>query len=393
MRVGLVAPFFPPDIGGANIYCFEFAKALGEAGHDVHVFAPRGAQPHPAYTLHAVLSLELDADLQHLRRHDMDVWHSLFFFYAPLAAHRPNVFVTGHGDDFFSLRLRYPLPRRAWLARHVLWRLDEGVRRRIERWLHQRELAWNRRIYARAVCQARQVIAVSSFSGTRLCAAYPAARGKTTVIPPGVGERFFEQSRVPRNARLLLTVTRLDEHDRIKNVHGVIAALGMLKDRYAFEYVIIAGGVVGGYRDELVAMIGRLGLQGRVRIEGRKSEAELLEYYQRAGLFVLASYAEPENFEGFGIVFLEANAAGAPVLTSRQGGMTDYVREGENGYYATDPSAEGLRDALQRYFEGQLSFDESRVRAAPQSYRWRNIAARIAAVYGRHGVHAGALQG
>ena len=84
-RIGLVAPYFPPQIGGANIYCHELAKAIAEKGHDVHVFAHQGAQGDSAYTLHPILKLELEQDLAQLAAFDMDVWHSLFLFYAPLA--------------------------------------------------------------------------------------------------------------------------------------------------------------------------------------------------------------------------------------------------------------------------------------------------------------------
>ncbi len=84
-RIGLVAPYFPPHIGGANIYCHELAKAIAEKGHEVHVFAHQDAQGDGAYTLHAILKLDLEADLAQLAAFDMDVWHSLFLFYAPLA--------------------------------------------------------------------------------------------------------------------------------------------------------------------------------------------------------------------------------------------------------------------------------------------------------------------
>src|SRR5205823_6224215 len=102
-RIGLVAPYFPPQIGGAYFYCYELAKALAGKGHEVHVFAHHGATNDSAYVLHPILTLELEPDLERLDDFDMDVWHSLFFFYAPLALRKPNVFVTGHGDDFFSL--------------------------------------------------------------------------------------------------------------------------------------------------------------------------------------------------------------------------------------------------------------------------------------------------
>ena len=384
-RIGLIAPYFPPHIGGANIYCHELAKAIAEKGRDVHVFAHKDAQGDGSYTLHPILKLDLDEDLAQLAAFDMDIWHSLFFFYAPLALSRHNVFVTGFGDDFYSFRIRRTLPARAFLRRHVLWRLPEAAREALERWLQSAELGMNRRLYRRALQRARHVITISSFSKRRLCEAFPEASDKTTIIPPGVTGRFFDGSREPKEKHLLLTVTRLDETDRIKNVHGVIQALAELKDAYDFRYRVIAGAVTGGYRRELEQMIVDKGLSDKVSIEGRKSEDELADCYARADLFILASYAENQNFEGFGIVFLEANAAGTPVLTTREGGMVDYVREGVNGFFTESPSAAGLKAALKRFLDGEISFDRAQVRSAPEPYRWTHIADRVLGVYAAYG--------
>ena len=384
-KIGLIAPYFPPQIGGATIYCHELAKAMASKGLDVHVFSHRDALGDPAYTLHPVLTLELGQDLERLEAFDMDVWHSLYFFYALLALRKPNVFVTGHGDDFFSLRIRRVLPVRAWAGRHLMWRLSDAMRTKMDQMLQRAELALNRRLYRRAIRNARQVIAVSSYSKARFCEEFSEAAGKTTVIPPGVTDRFFAEGGDTKQKNFFLTVTRLDEADRIKNVHGVIEALAELKDDYDFQYRIIAGSVRGGYRDELERMIAEKGLGQKVAIEGRKSEEELAAYYARAGLFILASYAEPRNFEGFGIVFLEANAAGTPVLTTREGGMVDYVREGVNGFFAESSSASGLKAALKRYLDGEVTFDRAQIRVAPEQYRWTHIADRVLAVYAAHG--------
>ncbi len=180
-------------------------------------------------------------------------------------------------------------------------------------------------------------------------------------------------------------MTRLDETDRIKNVHGVIQALAELKDDYDFRYRVVAGAVTGGYRSELERLIVDKGLSDKVSIEGRKTDAELADYYARADLFILASYAENQNFEGFGIVLLEANAAGTPVLTTREGGMVDYVREGVNGFFTESPSASGLKAALKRYLDGEVTFDAAQVRLAPEPYRWARIAERVLGVYAAHG--------
>jgi glycosyltransferase involved in cell wall biosynthesis len=384
-KIGLVAPYFPPHIGGANIYCHELAKAMGEKGHDVHVFAHREAVGDAAYTLHPILKLDLAEDLAQLNAFEMDIWHSLFLFYAPLALRKRNVFITGFGDDFYSFRIRRTLPGRALLGQHLLWRLPDPMRRATERWLQHAELDMNRRLYARALRRAQHVVTISSFSKSRLCAAFPEAADKTTVIPPGVTSRFFLNGHAPKEKHFFLTVTRLDETDRIKNVHGVIEALAELKDDYDFRYRVIAGAVTGGYRSELERMIIDKGLSDKVSIEGRKTEEELADYYARADLFILASYAENQNFEGFGIVFLEANAAGTPVLTTREGGMVDYVREGVNGFFTENPSASALKAALKRYLDGELRFDPAQVRLAPEPYRWAHIAERMLGVYAAHG--------
>ena len=385
LRIGLVAPYFPPQIGGANIYCYELAKAMASKGHEVHVFAHQEALPDSAYTLHPILTMDLAQDLARLDAFEMDVWHSLFLFYAPLALRKPNVFVTGFGDDFYSFRIRRALPGRALLGRHVLWRLNENARTKTEQWLQKSEFDMNRRLYGRALRRAQHVITISSFSKTRLCLAFPEASNKTTVIPPGVTAGYFHNGHAPKEKNFFLTVTRLDETDRIKNVHGVIQALAELKDDYDFRYRVVAGAVTGDYRSELERLIVETGLSDKVSIEGRKTEEELADYYMRADLFILASYAEKQNFEGFGIVFLEANAAGTPVLTTREGGMVDYVREGVNGFFTEDPSPSGLKTALKRYLDGGLSFDPEQVRLAPEPYRWTHIADRVLDVYAAHG--------
>jgi glycosyltransferase involved in cell wall biosynthesis len=247
-------------------------------------------------------------------------------------------------------------------------------------------------LYYLAMFRVQHVITVSTFTRKRLTRHFPATAGRVSVIPPGVSERFFTprdvRENVPGKIPTFLTVTRLDEQDRIKNVHGVIEALADLKQEYAFRYRVISGSQHGNYRQELENLIHDHGLEDAVSIEGRKSDQELVEIYTEADLFILVSYAEPENFEGFGIVFLEANASGIPVLSSREGGMADYIVENDNGFYVEDPSAAGIRAALKRYLDGEISFDPDSIRRFPDPFRWTSITDRIIGVYDEHGTHA-----
>lgn len=388
MRIGLIAPVFLPLISGASLYCFELARALAGHGHDVHVFTPPGGREDPAYTLHPILSSRLPDDIEPLLQHPMDVWHSLYFVYAPMALHVQPFFVTVHGDDAFSFFVPYRLPFRESLQHNLLWRLPSPLQNCINKFLDDNERVYDKYLAGKALRHVGQVIAVSSYTRSRVIEQYSAAATRTSVIPPGVSEQFFSQklrdTSGASECKKFLTVTRLDDAYRIKNVHGVISALGQLKERYDFSYTIVSGTVRGGYRKELEDQVNQLGLQDRILFNGRLSDEDLLNCFHDTDLFILASYAEPDNFEGFGIVFLGANASGVPVLTTRNGGMSDYVVDGQNGLYADDPSPDAISRALIRFFEGEVAFQPERLRASAEPYRWENIASSVLDVYSHY---------
>lgn len=385
IKIGLITPFFLPQIGGANRYCYELAKALSSKGYEVHLFTRKGALEDKDYFSHPVLTFDLANDLRKLKKYDMDIWHSLFFYYAPLSLYKRNVFITGHGDDCFSFRIRFNLPGKKFLEKHLLWRLNGRSRKKSNILLSKCETAMNYYIRYISLLRARHIITVSNYTKSMLSKKYPVSGNKITVLPPGVSERFFKNENKPSDRKnIFLTVSRLDENDRIKNIHGAINALSELKNEYDFKYIIIGGTEHGTYRKELEDLITEKNVGDKITIEGRKTDDELEEYYRTADLFILVSYAEPDNFEGFGIVFLEANASGTPVLTSREGGMADYVQEGVNGYYVRDISSEGIRAALKQYLDGGIKFDRKKMRELPEKFRWTHIADRVLKVYFDH---------
>lgn len=389
MRIGLIAPVFLPLISGASFYCYELARALAALGHEVHIFTPKDGQDDPVYTLHPILKCRLPDDIEPLLSYDMDIWHSLYFVYSPLALFTDKpVFLTVHGDDAFSFFVRYRLPLRQKLTQWLLWRLKPQWQNTLNQGLNAVERLYDKHLANRALAKVKQIVTVSSFTQARVESGYNNAGHRITVIPPGIAPMYFDlpltETKRHSGPFNLLTVTRLDDGYRIKNVHGVISALGLLKEHYDFHYTIISGTVLGNYRSELQQQVEELGLQDRVTFTGRLSDADLVRQYQNSDLFVLASYAEPGNFEGFGIVFLEANASGVPVLTTRSGGMADYVVDGENGLYADDPSPAAISRALQRFFDGTVGFNPVTLRSFAEPYRWLNIASRMQSLYETH---------
>jgi phosphatidylinositol alpha-1,6-mannosyltransferase len=232
--------------------------------------------------------------------------------------------------------------------------------------------AWRRRLREATCLKASKVVANSSFTVEELIN-LGVSRERIALIPPGVdAQRFtpqrdagaFRSGLAPHGEKLLLTVGRLT---RRKGHALVISALPrVLQVVPSLRYVIV--GPDWGEREKLEELIEELDLQKEVVFLGRVGDEELPHIYSACDLFVMANY-EPQNnldTEGFGIVFLEANACGKPVIGGQAGGVADAVVHGETGLLvdATDPDE--LSSAIIR-----LLTDESYARRLGRKGRQR----------------------
>jgi glycosyltransferase involved in cell wall biosynthesis len=114
------------------------------------------------------------------------------------------------------------------------------------------------------------------------------------------------------------------------------------------ETVALLGGD-GFYLPRIRETVSELGLEKSVRVLGRVPDDELAAHYHLADLYVMPSRDDPPgSFEGFGIVFLEAGAAGTPQIGGRSGGIPDAVREGETGLLCDPRDPDDLAEKILR---------------------------------------------
>jgi phosphatidylinositol alpha-1,6-mannosyltransferase len=196
---------------------------------------------------------------------------------------------------------------------------------------------------------ARRVVTISEFS-RRAVQAHGVARADVAVIHPGAAPDVVEPSEAAgvdaAGARVLLSVGRLV--DAYKGHDMVIRAMPLILARVpAARYVVVGDGPRRPYLEALAAS---LGVAHAVQFVGHVSDGEVDRWYRRCELLVLAGRESQVSggAEGYGIVFVEANLRGKPVVGGRSGGIPDAVVDGETGILVDPLDAGDIADAVTR---------------------------------------------
>ena len=102
-------------------------------------------------------------------------------------------------------------------------------------------------------------------------------------------------------------------------------------------------------RQSLENLVAELALQKHVRFLGFVPDATLIDWYNAADIFIMPSRlgtGTDRGVEGFGIVYLEANACNTPVIGGRSGGVPDAVEDGLSGLLVDPQSPQDIADAI-----------------------------------------------
>jgi glycosyltransferase involved in cell wall biosynthesis len=131
----------------------------------------------------------------------------------------------------------------------------------------------------------------------------------------------------------VITTSRLVEKNGIDTL---IRACALLPEK--FQLMIVGGGPLGG---SLKALAAKLGIAHRVAFIGSVPPESVPGYLRAADVFVRASRSE-----GLGSSFLEAMAAGLPIVGTPVGGIVDFLRDGETGLMAPPDDSVGLAEKI-----------------------------------------------
>jgi phosphatidylinositol alpha-1,6-mannosyltransferase len=156
--------------------------------------------------------------------------------------------------------------------------------------------------------------------------------------------------------------------------------------RPELHYVIVGRcGANDAYHDALRALVAAAGAEQHVHFLGNVDEPRKVALMRGCSAFMLTPMVSDEGgFEAFGLVFLEAGAAGRPVIGSDGSGAEDAITDGENGRLCRHGDVAALADAIVSLVEDPARADAlgAAGRARAQTQTWEAAARRVADIYG-----------
>jgi phosphatidylinositol alpha-mannosyltransferase len=218
-------------------------------------------------------------------------------------------------------------------------------------------------------------IAVSAAAATFLAQAIP---GRVEVIPNGVDVELFRRPTAPAPdlppGRTVLWVNRLDPQKGFRVMVRAFALLAQGRDDVAL--VVVGDGADAGAVATLPEAI-----RGRVAMLGRVPHGELPPYHAAADVYVSPAVGQ----ESFGIVLVEAMAAGVPVVATDIPGYREVVRDGVDGLLVPPGDAGALAAAVGRVLD-DAGLAERLAEAGAEradAFSWDVVMPRIEEIYRR----------
>jgi glycosyltransferase involved in cell wall biosynthesis len=226
-----------------------------------------------------------------------------------------------------------------------------------------------------ALVSAAAIVAVSGAVSRNVLEIIPAAE-RVAVISGGVDWDAAQAARPFERARpFILCACRIDY--RNKAVDELVRAFKPVASDYPEVDLLIVGD--GPDRSALERIIEETQLGKRVELLGAMRQDNLWPLYKAARLFAAPS----RRNEGFPLVFLEALAAGTPVIGTNVGGVPEVIRNEQNGLIVDEGDIAGLESAMRHLLE----HPDLRQRMGEQGredvkrYAWREFAARYLEVF------------
>jgi glycogen synthase len=377
MRILLCASAYHPHKGGVEEVVRQLARSYRQMGHRPIVVAPRWPRSLPASETvdgQFVLRLPMPMPSRHPRS-----TASFLLRFLPSAA-RALYIGTRWRPDLLHVHCVGPNGLYALILSHVL-RVPLVVTSHGEQTmdatrLYERSAA--QRWVLRRLLRRADAVTTCSTDALRNLAPYGPVPATAAPVPNGVDSaEFLHAALEPPHARPYIFA--IGRHVWNKGFDVLLHAYAQLASDDPDLDLVVAGD--GPQHQPLVGLASELGISDRVVFPGCTDRPATAAYFRHCRFFVLPSLHEP-----FGIVNLEAMAAGKAVIATRTGGVPEIVHDGQNGLLVPPGDADALAAAIASLLgnpEYAAALGEAGAQLVSEHYSWDKVAAAYLGVYDR----------
>jgi glycosyltransferase involved in cell wall biosynthesis len=371
MKILIISSTFYPQIGGGENYILNLAIELGRRKHDVWVLTS-------AQTVKGIRRIDNVTVLYapYMKIFGTEVI-SPFHMYNIIRKLKPDI-IHGSGPSV-SQDIGFFLSRPLKIPMLITYHADLDPNKTISRIYTK--------ISTKTVLKRMQRVIVTSKKYFDILVERGVPQEKLLDIPVGVEFTKFTDAQNSnlikdklhlKEKKTMLFVGGLDRGHLYKRLDLLINSLVLVKRKIRNAYLVVVGR--GEFISKYKNMVEHLGIQEDVSFQTDVSDDELPFYYSAADLFVLPS---PTEREGFGLVLLEAMAAGIPVIASDKCGGAFAVENGQAGllyraYDVNDLSVKIIKILMDDELASKLGENG---KTYAKSHDWKKISHEIELVY------------
>ncbi|MBU4321554.1 MAG: glycosyltransferase family 4 protein, partial [Nitrospinae bacterium] len=240
-----------------------------------------------------------------------------------------------------------------------------------------------RGLYKRVYKNAKKIICVSRF--TQQVFLKKVQVDNTIVINNGIDYKKFrmyqDERKTKNNNKKIISVGALVFR---KGYYIAISAVGKVVKKYSnLKYYIVGNQKNKKYFSQLKDLVKKYNLEDNIVFLQNISERKLLKLYHQADLFLLTPVNIDNNFEGFGLVYLEANACGKPVIGTYGCGAEDAIIDGFNGLLVPQNDIEKTSQAILNILDNPSLAEKLSQNGLKQAQKmdWPNMVEQYIQVY------------
>ena len=223
------------------------------------------------------------------------------------------------------------------------------------------------------------VTASSVFETMLIADTYKIDENKIKKITPGVDRKIFIPDLSVEKENIILSIGRIQEQKGQLQTIEFLNNFKKIQNDFKCYFVGGPSGKHGNeYLHELKQTIKDFNLDRHVEFLGDLPQTEIIELFKKAKLLIHTS-----KFETFGLVAIEANTMGVPVLTTNNGSLMEIIENNKNGYLSENLIDSNVNNFVNNLFNNVTKYEEIHLSCIEKSnkYDWMKTANELESLY------------